>query len=55
MEITLHLRFAFVGHSDVFVLRYNYVIYLFDAIMFFDAVRFTLFFGTFELSTETTL
>ena len=35
----LQLRFVFVRHSDVFVLRHNYVIYLFDVITFFHDVR----------------
>ena len=51
----LQLRFVFVRHSDVFVLRQNYAIYLFDAITFFDDVRITLHFGKFELRTEITL
>ena len=55
MEITLKLRFIFVRHCDVFLLRHNYVIYLFDVVTFFDDVRITLYFGTFELRTEITL
>ena len=35
--------------------RHNYVIYLFDVVTFFDDVRITLYFGTFELHTEITL
>ena len=42
MEITWKLRFVFVRHCDVFLLRYNYVIYLFDVV-------------TFELRLEITL
>ena len=55
MEITWKLRFVFVRHCDVFLLRYNYVIYLFDVVTFFDNVRITLYFGTFELRLEITL
>ena len=32
-----------------FLLRRNYVIYLFDAVAFFNDVRITLYFGAFEL------
>ena len=50
MEIMLQLRFAFVRHCEVtfitsrlqFLLRHIYVIYLFDAVTFFDDVRITL-------------
>ena len=35
MEVTLKLRFVFVCHCDVFLLRHNYVIYLFDVLTFF--------------------
>ena len=38
-----------------FLLRHNYVIYLFDAITLFHDVRITLYFGTFELCMELTL
>ena len=55
MEITLQLCFVFARHCDVFLLRYNYVIYLFDVVTFFDNVRITLYFGTFELRLEITL
>ena len=59
MEITLELCFIFVRHCDVFLvtsqLRHNYVIYLFDVFTFFDDIRITLYFGTFELRTEITL
>ena len=55
MKITLKLRFIFVRHCDVFLLRHNYVIYLFDVVTFFDDVRITLYFGTFELRMEITL
>ena len=55
MKITLQLRFIFARHCDIFLLRYNYVIYLFDAVTFFDNVRITLYFGTFELRLEITL
>ena len=55
MEITLQLCFVFARHCDVFLLRYNYVIYLFDVVTFFDNLRITLYFGTFELCLEITL
>ena len=55
MEITLQLCFIFARHCDVFLLRYNYVIYLFDVVTFFDDVRITLYFSTVELRTEITL
>ena len=38
IEITLQLCFVFACHFDVFLLRYNYVIYLFDIVTFFDNV-----------------
>ena len=49
IEVTLQLRFGFVHHCDVFLLRHNYVIYLFDAVTFFNDVRIRFYFGTFEL------
>ena len=55
MEITLQLGFDFSLHCDVFSLRYNYVIYLFNTVTFFDNVRITLYFGIFELLLEITL
>ena len=55
MEITLQLRFVFVCHCDVFLLRRNYVIYLFDVVTLFNDVRITFYFGTFELRMEITL
>ena len=63
MEITLQLRYVFACHCDVILLRHNnvvllrhnYVIYLFDTVTFFDNVKITLYFGTFELSMEITL
>ena len=55
MEITLQLRFDFALHCDVFSLRYNYLIYLFNIVMFFDNVRITLYFDIFELLLEITL
>ena len=55
MEVTLQLRFVYARHSDVFLFRHNHVIYFFDANTFFDDVRTTLFFCTFELRTEITL
>ena len=63
LEITLQLRYVFARHSDVILLchngkvllRHNYLIYLFDVVTFFDNVRITLYFGTFELRMEITL
>ena len=51
----MQLGSAFVHHFDIFLLRHNYVIYLFDGITFFDDVRITLYFDTFELLMEITL
>ena len=39
MEMTLQLRFIFVRHCDVFFISSQFVIYLFDVVMFFDNVR----------------
>ena len=63
LEITLQLRYVSARHCEVVLLRHNgvvslrhnYVIYLFDVVTFFNNVRITLYFGTFELRTETTL
>ena len=63
LAITLQLRYVFACHCDVILLhhndlvllRHNYVIYLFDVVTFFDNVRITLYFGTFELRMEITL
>ena len=44
-----------LGHNDVVLLRHNYVIYFLDVVTFFDNVRITIYFGTFELRMETTL
>ena len=63
LEITLQLRYVFARHCDVILLRdndvvllhHNCVIYLFDVVTFFDNVRITLYFGTFELRMEITL
>ena len=38
-----------------FLLRYNYVIYMFDVVTFFDDVRNRSYFGTFELRMEVKL
>ena len=38
-----------------FLLRHNDVIYFFDVVTFFDNVRITLYFDTFELRMEITL
>ena len=42
-------------HSDVVLLRHNYIIHFFDVVTFFDNVRITLYFGTFELRMEISL
>ena len=63
MEITLQLRYVFprhcdvilLRHNDIVLLRHNYVICLFDLVTFFDNVRITLYFATFELRMEITL
>ena len=55
MEVTLQLRFVFVRHCDVFLLRLNYVIHLFDVVTFLSDVRITFYFGKFELRMEITL
>ena len=60
LEITLQLRYTFARYCDVILLRqndivllrHNYVIYSFDVVTFFDNVRITLYFGTFELCME---
>ena len=41
--------------ATYFLLRHSYVFILFDVITFFDDVRITLYFGTFELRMEITL
>ena len=55
MEITLHIRFAFVRHYEVFLIT-SQLRYLFvpSSYVFYD-VRITLYFGTFELRVEATL
>ena len=63
LEITLQLCYVFsrhydvilLHHNDVVLLRHNYVIFLFNVVTFFDNVRITLYFGTFELCMEITL
>ena len=55
MELTLQVRFVFVCRCNIFLVRHNYVICLFDVVTFFDCVRITLYFGMFELRTEITL
>ena len=55
MKTTLKLRFVFALHCDIFSLRHNYVIYLFNIVTFSNTVRITLYFGTFELRMEITL
>ena len=54
MEITLHLRFVFACHCDVFFIT-SQLRYLFVVVTFFDDVRITLYFGTFELRMEISL
>ena len=51
----MQLGSAFVHPFDIFLLRNNYVIYLFDGITFFDDVRITLYFDMFGLRMEITL
>ena len=51
----LQLRFVFVRHCNVFLLHHNNVICWFHIVTFFDDVRITLYFGTFELRVEITL
>ena len=55
MEITLQLCFVLARHCDIFLLRHNYVIYLFDVVTIFDNVRIMLYSGTFELRMKITL
>ena len=60
LEINLQLLYVFACHCDVILLRHNdaaflrhnCVIYLFDVVTFFDNVRITLYFSTFDLRTE---
>ena len=62
LEITLQLRYVFshhcdvvsLRHNDVVLLRNNYVIYLINIVTFFDNVRITFYFGSFELRMEIT-
>ena len=54
-KATLQLRFVFFIIVTYFLLRPNSVICLFDVVTFFDYVRITLYFGTFELRLEITL
>ena len=51
MKIMLELRFVFARHCEV-LLWHNYVMYMFDVVTYFDGVRITLYFDTFELRTE---
>ena len=56
MKIMFQLHFVITFVIVMyFLLRHNYVIYLFDVIMFFDEVRITLYFDMFELHMERTL
>ena len=54
LEITLQLCFISACHCDVFLFRNNYVIYLINVVTFFDNVRITFYFGSFELRMEIT-
>ena len=45
----------FARLCDVFLRGHNIVIYLLNIVTFFDNVRITLYFGTFELRKEITL
>ena len=49
MAKTLQLRFGFARHCGIFLLHHKYVIYLFNIVTFFDNVRITFYFDTFEL------
>ena len=55
MGITLQLSFVFFLIVTYFMLRHNYVIFLFDVVTYFHDVRITLYFDTFELRMEITL
>ena len=55
MEKSLQLRFVFARHCDAFLLRGNYVIYLFNIVTFYNNVTITFYFGTFELRMEIAL
>ena len=50
-----HCEVILLRHNDVVLLRLNYVIYLFDVVTFFDNVRVTLYFDTFQLRLEIAL
>ena len=56
MEITLQLSFVFARHCEVFFIT-SQLHYLFVrcTYVFFDDVRITLYFSTFELRTEIAL
>ena len=55
----LELRDKFFSYNDIFFmtlgLRYKYVLYLFDVVVFSYDIRITLYFVTFELRTEIAL
>ena len=55
MSFSCHCDVILLRHNDVVLLRHNYVIHLFTEVTFFDNVRITLYFGSFELCTEITL
>ena len=51
----MQLGSAFVHHFNIFLLRHNYVTYLFVVVTLFDDFRITLYFDLFELRMEITL
>ena len=57
MEITLERNYVsfWLVIATYCLLRHNQVIYLLVVVTFFDNVRITLYFSTFELHTEITL
>ena len=55
MSFSCHCDVILLRHNDVVLLRHNYVIHLFTVVTFFDNVRITLYFGSFELRMEITL
>ena len=55
MKVTLQFRSIFVRHCDVFFITSELRFSLFDVVTFFNDVRITFYFGTFELRKEITL
>ena len=51
----MQLGSSFAHPFDIFLLRHNYVIYLFDGVTFFDDIRIMLYFDMFGLHMEITL